>query len=65
MKNKVFRRFLRRKVSVVAAIILLTIILAEYAGQNDSKQPLSCLLSFWPAYSARCLSPPIPWSRIF
>lgn len=45
MKNKVFRRFLRRKVSVVAAIILLTIILA--------------------AYSARCLSPPIPWSRIF
>lgn len=45
MKNKVFRRFLRRKVSVVAAIILLTIILA-------------CIF-------ARCLSPPIPWSRIF
>ena len=32
MKNKVFRRFLRRKVSVVAAIILLTIILACIFG---------------------------------
>ena len=32
MKNKVFRRFLRRKVSVAAAIILLTIILACIFG---------------------------------
>lgn len=40
MKNKVFRRFLRRKVSVVAAIILLTIILACIFGPMFITPPI-------------------------
>ncbi len=46
MKNKVFRRFLRRKVSVAAAIILLTIILACIFGPMFiTTDPLSECLS--------------------